>query len=96
MAELKIVATIVVLEAYKTELERVFRKVVNETRKEEGNISYDLHQDIKNPCKYVILERWKDNDAIEFHNQTAHFKELLSATEGRVESLTVDVIEKIY
>lgn len=96
MAELKIVATIVVKEAYKTELERVFRKVVDETRKEEGNVSYDLHQDVSNPLKYTILEVWKNQDAIDFHNQTSHFKELLSATEGRVDNLTVDILEKIY
>lgn len=96
MAELKIVATIVVKEAYKTELERVFRKVVDETRKEEGNVSYDLHQDVSNPLKYTILEVWKNQDAIDSHNQTSHFKELLSATEGRVDNLTVDILEKIY
>lgn len=96
MNELKIVATIVVKEAFRDDLEKVFRKVVDETRKEAGNISYDLHQDVNNPLKYVIIEVWKGQSAIDFHNQTPHFQELVAATEGHVDSLTIDVLKKVY
>ena len=51
MMELKIVAVIVVKAAYQEELEKVFHTVVDETRKETGNVSYDLHQDCQNPLK---------------------------------------------
>lgn len=96
MMELKIVAVIVVKAEYQKELEKVFHTVVDETRKEEGNVSYDLHQDTANPLKYTILEVWKSQDAINIHNESAHFKAFVAAVEGKVESLTVDVIKKIY
>ncbi|KAA6304954.1 hypothetical protein EZS27_043395, partial [termite gut metagenome] len=69
MTELKIIATVVVKSSFQNEMEKVFRTVVDETRKEAGNISYELHQDIQNPLKYTILEVWKSQDAIDKHNE---------------------------
>lgn len=96
MMELKIVAVIVVKAAYQEELEKVFRTIVDATRKEPGNVSYDLHQDCKDPLKYTILEVWKSQQAIDEHNASDHFKTFVSAVEGKVESLSVDVIKQIY
>lgn len=96
MTELKIVAVIAVKAAFQSELEKVFHTVVDETRKEAGNVSYDLHQDTKDPLKYTILEVWKSQDAIDEHNESAHFKAFVAAVEGKVDSLTVDVIKKVY
>ena len=96
MTELKIIAAIVVKAAYQEELEKVFHTVVDETRKETGNVSYDLHQDCQNPLKYTILEVWKSQAAIDEHNASTHFKAFVTAIEGKVDSLTVDVIKKIY
>lgn len=94
--ELKIVAVITVKTEFKAELEKVFRTVVDETRKESGNVSYDLHQDSQNPLKYTILEVWKSQTAIDEHNASAHFKAFVSAVDGKIDSLTVDVIKQIY
>ncbi len=96
MSELKIVAVIKVKEAHKDELMRVFKTVVDATRKEEGNISYDLHEDTKNPLSYTILETWKSQEAIDFHNKSAHFKTFVKNIEGKIDGLTIDVLRKIY
>ncbi len=96
MSELKIVAAIVVKKEFNEELMPVFQTVVNETRKEAGNISYELHRDINNPDKFIILEVWKSQDAIDLHNASAHFKAFVQSIEGKTESLTIDIIEKIY
>jgi Uncharacterized conserved protein len=55
-----------------------------------------LHQDVKNPLKYTILEGWKSQAAIDEHNNTDHFKAFVKAIEGKVESLSVDIIKKVY
>lgn len=96
MTELKIVAVIVVKAEFQEELEKAFQNVVDGTRKEDGNISYDLHQDVKNPLKYTILEVWKSQTAIDEHNNTDHFKAFVNAIEGKVENLSVDIIKKVY
>jgi quinol monooxygenase YgiN len=96
MTELKIVAVIAVKAEFRDELEKVFRQVVDETRKESGNVSYDLHRDVNNPLKYTILEVWKSQAAIDSHNNSDHFRAFAEAIDGKVDSLTVDVIEKVY
>jgi quinol monooxygenase YgiN len=96
MTGLKIVAVIEAKAAFQKELEEIFHAVVDETRKEAGNVSYELHQDITNPLKYTILEVWKSQDAIDEHNESVHFKAFVAAVEGKVDSLTVDVIKQIY
>jgi quinol monooxygenase YgiN len=96
MAELKIVATIVAKKAFQSELEQILRTVVNETRKEEGNVSYELHQELQNPLKYIIIEVWKSQQAIDKHNESVHFKAFVAAIDGKVDMLNVDVMEKVY
>lgn len=96
MTELKIVAVVVAKAEYQKELEKVFHDVVDGTHTEEGNISYELHQDIKNPLKYTFIEVWKSQAAIDSHNESAHFKAFVSGIEGKIDSLAVDVMKKIY
>lgn len=96
MAELKIVATIIIKSEYKEEVLNAFHNVVNATRKEEGNISYDLHQNIVNPLEFTILEIWKSQETIDLHNASTHFDEFKKAIDGKIEGLKVDIIEKIY
>ncbi|WP_165020803.1 putative quinol monooxygenase [Dysgonomonas sp. ZJ279] len=96
MAELKIVATIVVKEAHKVELTKVFHAVVDGTRKESGNISYDLHVDVNNPLKFTLLEVWKDQQAIDLHNASDHFAAFKRGIAGKIESLAVDIIKQVY
>ena len=96
MSELKIVAAIAVKQQYQSEIETALKTVVDATRKEAGNVSYDLHQDLKNPLKYTILEVWKSQAAIDEHNASAHFKAFVAAIDAKIDSLSVDVIKKIY
>ena len=93
---IKIVAIITIKkEEDKADVIKALHAVVDGTRTEEGNISYVLHQDIKNPLVYVILEEWKSQEAIDFHNQTPHYKALGEAIAGKVD-LAVNVIKSVY
>lgn len=94
--ELKIVATIEAKAQYRDKLIEIIYTLVDKTRKEDGNISYELHQDVKNQLKFIIIEVWKDQQAIDAHNASDHFKAFVSGIEGKVDSLTVDVIKPIY
>ena len=94
--ELNIVAAITILkEEDKNEVVNALQAVVDGTRKEEGNISYDLHQDTQAPMTYIILEAWKSQEAINSHNKTAHFLAFVKAIEGKV-ALSINVIKKVY
>lgn len=96
MNELKIVATILIREQFKNEMVEALKKVTDGTRKEEGNISYDLFQDINDPLKYIILETWKSQDAIKEHNQTEHYKTFKKDIADKIESITVNTIKAVY
>jgi len=94
--ELKIIAALTILkEEYKEELEKALHAVVDGTCAEEGNVSYDLHQDVKDPMTYVIIEVWKSQEAIDIHNKTAHFLNFVKAVDGKV-ALSINVIKKVY
>lgn len=47
--------------------------LVKASQAEEGCIEYILHKDIKNARTYSIIEKWDDQAAIDFHNNTPHF-----------------------
>lgn len=96
MTELKIVATIVVKSEYEKEVLSALHNIVNATRKEDGNVSYDLHQNTINPLEYTILEVWKSQQAIDVHNASTHFDEFKKAINGKIDGLKVDVIKKAY
>ncbi|HEU4963039.1 MAG TPA: putative quinol monooxygenase [Bacilli bacterium] len=41
---------------------------------EEGNISYQLFEQVGQPNSFIVVEEWKDQAAVDFHNNTPHFK----------------------
>ncbi|WP_335872265.1 putative quinol monooxygenase [Bacillus sp. 2205SS5-2] len=50
------------------------RSLVDASRAEEGNISYDLMKDTEKNHVYMMVEAWKDGAAVESHNSSDHFK----------------------
>jgi quinol monooxygenase YgiN len=49
------------------------KPVIEGTLAEEGNISYRLYEDAEEPNTFVMLEKWKDQQVIAAHRQSAHF-----------------------
>ncbi len=96
MTEIKVIAGLLVKAEHYEEIKNAFHAVVDESRKEEGNISYDLHQDTKEPLKYIIIGSWKSEDAIDIHNTSIHFRNFLKIIEGKLDQLDVDVVKKTY
>ena len=48
------------------------------SRAEQGNLSYDHYQSLTTPNEYEIIEHWRDAEAVESHNGTAHFQKFLA------------------
>ncbi|HKI89119.1 MAG TPA: putative quinol monooxygenase [Draconibacterium sp.] len=61
--------------------EQKFMEMVNElgiaSQAEEGCIEYILHKDVNKPLTYCIIEKWKDQAAIDFHNSSQHFTSIV-------------------
>ena len=51
---------------------------VDGSRAEEGCISYTLYADTKDTSKFIMFEEWKNQAAVDSHNETVHFKALVA------------------
>jgi quinol monooxygenase YgiN len=49
------------------------KTVIEQSRAEEGNVSYSLFQDPEDATKFLFFEVWKNQAAIDTHFATAHF-----------------------
>lgn len=45
---------------------------IEATRKEEGCVSYDLHESITDPNTLVFVERWESREALTAHFSAPH------------------------
>lgn len=96
MSKLKIIATIIAKPECKEEVLKIMHTVCDATRKEEGNISYILHGDIKDDSKLILIEDWKSQEAIDIHNNMPHFLAFKKAIDGKINDLNIDIIKEIY
>lgn len=55
----------------------LYRELVELTRKEPLNISYDLFVDRADPGHFVFIETWPDRAALDAHCATEHFLRLV-------------------
>jgi quinol monooxygenase YgiN len=92
---LTIVANVTVQPEFKDVLLQAFQKVVDGTRKEAGNISYNLYEDTSNPLRFTFVEIWKSQSAIDSHNNSDHFKEFAATVEGKAE-LEVSILKQKF
>ena len=70
-------------------------KLIEPTRKEEGCLQYDLHQDNENPEAFVFYENWESRALWQTHMNNDHLKAYMEETDGAVESFTLNEMSKI-
>lgn len=59
------------------EYEAFIGKLVAASRAESGNLAYSHFKKLNADNEYAIIEHWRDDAAIEAHNQTVHFQQFL-------------------
>mgnify|MGYP003623293977 FL=1 len=91
--KLVIVAHVAVQPEFAEMLAPEFEAVVEATRKEEGNISYDLYVDVNDPNRLTFVEVWQSQQAIDSHNASDHFRTFAKA-DRRKASLEVSVLKQ--
>lgn len=55
----------------------LYRELIEATKQEPLCISYDLYVDQKNPGHFVFIEEWPDQQALDIHCASEHFKRLV-------------------
>ncbi|TAJ45877.1 putative quinol monooxygenase [Methanofollis fontis] len=56
------------------------QSMVQKSRNEGGNISYDLYADLNDSNGFTFVEAWADQKAIDLHNASEHFKHFVDST----------------
>lgn len=69
-----VVATLTVKPETRAELIAAATACIAETRKEAGNIAYDMHESITDPTKMVFVEQWENAEALEPHRKSDHMR----------------------
>ena len=74
-----VVATLTIKPETRADFIAAATACIKETRKEPGNIAYDLHESVTDPSKMVFVEQWENAEALVPHRGAEHMK-----TFGRV------------
>ncbi|MDD3141050.1 MAG: putative quinol monooxygenase [Lachnospiraceae bacterium] len=62
-----------VKEEHVAEFISVAKELIEKTREEVGNISYELIRSTSDEGVFAFLEKWKSEEALELHMVTGHF-----------------------
>lgn len=80
--------------ANKEEFLQEIEAVIEASRAEAGNNSYDLFQDPKETTNFVMVENWKDMEAVQTHNTSSHFQKFIAAAKEMLSTpLQADVYQ---
>jgi quinol monooxygenase YgiN len=69
-----VVATLTVKPETRAELIAGAVACIAETRKETGNLAYDMHESVTDPAKMVFVEQWETTEALEPHRKSDHMR----------------------
>jgi quinol monooxygenase YgiN len=69
-----VIATLTVKSDARAELIAAAKTCIAETRKEPGNIAYDLHESVTDLTRLVFVEQWENAEALEPHRKADHMK----------------------
>jgi quinol monooxygenase YgiN len=93
MTELQAIARYVVSTENREHVLGLLRELAAASRREPGNISFDIFGNVDDPTRIVLLERYRSREAFAAHRETEHFRDLVLAqivpllTERTVEEL---------
>ncbi|MGK8202409.1 putative quinol monooxygenase [Burkholderia cenocepacia] len=90
MSEIAVVALIVAKPGAEEKLRGVLEGIVEPTRKEAGALQYDLHRDLKEPARFVFVERWESEAAL-----AAHILAYREAAADWIERSEIRVLSKL-
>jgi quinol monooxygenase YgiN len=87
-----IVVTIEAKQDKVKELIEAFADPIKQTRKEKGNLRYELNQDPKEPTKFVLYEKWANFEAVKTHFGEPYLTKLLADAGSLTTALDLKVM----
>ena len=90
-----VVSKSIVKENKVAEYKQIVVRLIEETRKESGCISYDLCEDMNNPNILTFIEKWEEKQYLDAHMKTAHFMEIVPLLRDLRESSELSIYREI-
>lgn len=96
---ISVIAKMVVQDGKAEQTAQMFKELIKKVATEEGTLLYSINRKPSDENTFVVMERYKDKQALGAHSATAHFKEF-SAKLGEVlaakpEIMVLDELEVI-
>ncbi|RNF29873.1 hypothetical protein NM04_15615 [Massilia aurea] len=76
--QVTIIATLYAKAGQEAALAARMQEMTCETRKEAGCILYDLQRSNDNPREFIMVEYWRDAEAVALHDASAHMAALVA------------------
>jgi quinol monooxygenase YgiN len=89
-----VVSKSIVKEGKTAEYKQLTVKLIEETRKEAGCISYDLCENIDNSNILTFIEKWEDKQSLDTHMKTTHFMEIVPKLKDLRESSELSIYKE--
>lgn len=67
------------------QLKTMLEAMVLPSRQEQGCLKYNIYQIENEPKRFIVIEAWEDEDALEGHKHSKHYKHYKSHYEVHVE-----------
>lgn len=74
---IKVIAKKLIKEGKVEEVIKLYKELVEASRKEEGCIKYELYEDEKDSRILAVIEEWESKDALDKHMNSEHFTRLV-------------------
>ena len=69
-----VTAYVTIKEGSKDKFMAAVQPCIDATRREEGNISYNLYASIEDDCKFTFVEEWESQEKLDAHMKSPHFQ----------------------
>lgn len=91
----KVIAIFIAKPGQTEALSALLSGIVEPTRAEAGVDYYDLHQDVKEPRRFVFIEQWASQAALDAHDASPHIAALRARLPALIDHVEVDIIKQI-
>ena len=57
-----------------TQLKNLLESMVSASRAEKGCLKYNIYQIESEPTRFIVIEAWEDENALDGHKNSKHYK----------------------
>lgn len=77
--------TFIVKDGHTEQIKSMLEAMVLPSRQEDGCLKYNIYQIESEPKRFIVIEAWKDEDALDGHKNSKHYKHYKSNYEVHID-----------